>query len=127
MNLLYTVITTIILSLNFAGGVPYSTIENGFKRNDAKSIVAEGKSKIIVKILGKEGVYSQQQAALVLDDFFKKYKGSSFSYVFRGKESPDGTFAIGNYTGGGKKFRVTIHFNKVGSDFKIESLTIENQ
>lgn len=127
MNLLYAVLTSIILSLNLSGDVPYSAIESGFEKNNAKALVAQGKSKIIIKILGKEGVYSQQQAALVLGDFFKKYSGSSFDYMFKGKESSDGTFAIGNYSGGGQKFRVTIHFNKVGADFKIESLTIEEQ
>ena len=60
-----------------------------------------------------------------LKDFFNKKPNSSFKFIFKGKETPEGSFAIGNYVSKGESFRVTIQFKKNGIDFKIESLTIE--
>lgn len=125
MFLVYSIVTSILLSVNITSSVPYTTIEKAFESNNAKEITALGKTKILVNILGKESAYSQSQASLVLQDFLTKHPCSSFAFIFKGKESDDGTFAIGNYTSKSEKYRVTIYFKKEQSAFKIESLTIE--
>ena len=105
--------------------IPYAEIENAFEKNNSKGIVNFGKEKMLINILGKEGVYSQSQAGLVLNDFFNKKNGNQFQFYFKSKESSDGSFAIGKYESKGEEYRVTIHFKKIGKVFKIESLTIE--
>lgn len=113
------------MSMTTQSEIPYSSIEKAFISNDASDIVSLGKDKMLLNILGKEGAYSQSQANLVLKDFFTKKPGSTFKFIFKGKESSDGSFAIGSYDSKGESFRVTIHFKKIGSDFRIESLVIE--
>lgn len=125
MGLIYSFLTSLIISLTIQGEIPYSTLEKAFSSNDSNAIVAVGKEKILLNILGKEGAYSKSQAGLVIKDFFTKKPGSTFKFIFKGKESSEGSFAIGTYESKGESFRVTIHFKKEGSDFKIESLTIE--
>lgn len=125
MYLIYSLITSIFLSMNSSTSVPYATIEKSFEANNAKEIVALGKSKILLNVLGKEGAYSQSQASLVLQDFMSKNACSSFEFIFKGKESDEGCFAIGNYASRSDKFRVTISFKKDQGTSKIESLTIE--
>jgi hypothetical protein len=126
MSFLYVFLTSIVLSLTAQSDIPYSSIEKAFVTNDASDIVALGKDKMLINILGKEGAYSQSQANLVLKDFFTKKPGSSFKFIFKGKESADGSFAIGTYESkSSEAFRVTIHFKKIGSDYRIESLNIE--
>lgn len=125
MHLIFSIITAI--ALNFVTGeIPYSAIEHGFETNNPAEIVKYGKEKILINVQGKEGAYSQSQASLVLKDFFTRNPGNKFDFYFKGKESNDGSFAIGNYTSKGNEFRVTVHFKKMGNDYKIESLTIEN-
>jgi hypothetical protein len=124
MHLIYSIITSIVLSIGLSD-VPYSAIEKAFETNNPNEIVKLGKSKVLINVLGKEGVYSQSQASLVLKDFFTRKPGSKFDFYFKGKESSEGTFAIGNYISRGEEFRVTIHFKKLSGVFKIESLTIE--
>jgi len=124
MQLIYSIITSIVLSIGLSD-VPYSAIEKAFETNNPNEIVKLGKSKVLINVLGKEGVYSQSQASLVLKDFFTRKPGSKFDFYFKGKESSEGTFAIGNYISRGEEFRVTIHFKKLSGVFKIESLTIE--
>lgn len=114
-----------ILTYSLQTEIPYSSIEKAFIANNANDIVALGKDKILLNVLGKEGAYSKSQATLVLKDFFSKKPGNSFKFIFKGKESADGSFAIGSYESKSESFRVTIHFKKESGDFKIESLTIE--
>jgi hypothetical protein len=114
-----------VLSLTVQSDIPYTTIEKAFISNNANDIISLGKDKMLINVLGKEGAYSISQANLVLKDFFTKKPGSSFKFIFKGKETADGSFAIGTYESKGESFRVTIHFKKISGEFKIESLIIE--
>lgn len=125
MALINVMIATIILQLSIASEIPYSALETAFASGDASKIVSYGKDKMIVTILDKEGAYSQSQAGQVLKEFFTKKPASSFKFSFRGKETEDGTFAIGNYQAKGEAFRVTIKWKKISGEFKIESIAIE--
>jgi len=125
MGLLYTLLTSIFLTFQPAQTLPYSKLVSAFEQNNADAIVALSKDKVLINILGTEGAYSKSQAVLVLKDFFTKKPGNSFDFIFKGQESSEGSFSIGTYTSKSEKFRVTIHFKKIGGDFKIESLSIE--
>ncbi|MBI1837974.1 MAG: DUF4783 domain-containing protein [Flavobacteriia bacterium] len=125
MSFFYSFLTTMLFSLNLMTEIPYAGIESAFSDSNASGIVSYGKDKILLNVLGNEGVYSQSQAALVLKDFFNKKPITSFKFMFKGKETADGSFAIGTYVSKTESFRVTIQFKKSGNDFKIESLTIE--
>lgn len=72
MNLVFSLLASIMLSMNLYTHVPYSTIEKSFEANDAKGIVTLGKSKLLINVLGKEDAYSQSQAKLILQDFMSK-------------------------------------------------------
>jgi len=125
MAFLYSFLTLFIFTFNSPSEIPYSELETAFNSNNANSITVLGKDKILLNILGNEGAYSQSQASLVLKDFFTKKPGTSFKFIFKGKETSEGSFAIGTYVSKTESFRITIQFKKINTDFKIESLTIE--
>ena len=97
MNTFLALLTSVIFSLNFSSEVPYSSLEKAFKANQSADIVSLGKEMMVINILSNEGVYSSQQATLVLKNFFSKHPGNSFEYTFKGKQTSDGAFAIANY------------------------------
>lgn len=125
MGLIYSLLTLFVLSTTSTVDVPYAAVEKAFESNNAKGLVALSKDKVLINVLGDEGVYSKSQATLVLKNFFTKNPAKSFSYVHKGKGSSEGSFAIGKYLSGSKEYRVTIHFKKISGTFKIESLAIE--
>ncbi len=125
MGYLYTFLISILITFNTTNDIPYTNIEEAFLGNNPNGIVSYGKDKLLLNILGIEGAYSQSQATLVLKDFFIKKPGDSFKFIFKGKETIEGSFAIGNYISKTETFRITIQFKKINSDYKIESLTIE--
>ena len=111
--------------VNFQNDVPYAAVERAFNAQNAVELVSLGKDKMLIAVNGKEGAYSHQQAVMVLKDFFTKYPDGSFSYTFKGKSNADGSFLIGRYSHKSEEFRVTLHFKKLGTEFRIERLTIE--
>ena len=113
------------LMLSIGTGVPYTEVEKAFEKNSSAQLVGLSKDKVLINVLGKEGVYSKSQAGLVLKDFFTKNPGSQFDFFFKGKESSEGTFAIGKYVSRSGEFRVTIHFKNISGKYRIESLSIE--
>jgi hypothetical protein len=124
MNSFIKIITSFVLLFTLPAEIPYTTLEKSMESNDAKTIVNLGTDKILLNILGKEGAYSHAQAQSVLNEFFNKNSKGSFTFIFKGKETSDGTFAIGNYVVKNETFRTTFHFRTVKSESKLESLTI---
>ena len=125
MGILYAFFTAFALSIAPQQSIPYAKLDAAFDQNNSQAIVGLAKDKVLVNILGTEGAYSRSQAELVLKDFFTKKPNGSFDFIFKGQESSDGSFAIGNYVSGGSKYRVTLHFKNVNGTYRIESITIE--
>lgn len=124
MNSLIKLVTSIFLIFSVPNDIPYGTIEKAMESNDAKTIVNLGTDKILLNILGKEGAYTHPQAQLILNEFFNKKSKGAFSFIFKGKETSDGIFAVGNYVVKSESFRTTFHFRTLKSESKLESLTI---
>ena len=125
MGFLHSFLTLFLLTFTFPSEIPYASLESAFIESNPSTIVNLGKDKILLNVLGSEGAYSQSQASLVLKDFFTKKPGTSFKFIFKGKETADGSFAIGTYISKSESFRITIQFKKISTEFKIEILTIE--
>jgi hypothetical protein len=127
MNSFITLVTGILIFLANNSDIPYSTIEKAIKANDSKTIIQLGKDPIQLNILGKEGAYKHSQAEMILGDFFTKIPKGEFVFVFKGKETSDGTFAIGKYTLKNESYRLSFHFREIKTSSKLESLTIEKE
>lgn len=125
MQTVFIFLTSCFLFFNNPNEVPYSSIERAFSTNNAEAIIQLGKDKIALNILGKETVYNHSQAQVVLKDFFFKKPCVAFKLIFKGKETGDGCFAIGTFESKTEDFRVTLHFVKIDTEFKIERIIIE--
>ena len=124
MNSLITLLTSFIILFSVPTDIPYTSLEKAMESNDAKVIVDLGKDKVLLNILGKEGAYNHPQAELILGEFFDKKPKGTFTFVFKGKETSDGIFAVGTYSVKNESFRTTFHFRTIKSESKLESLTI---
>ena len=126
MNYFITIIFSIIINLTAFLSVPFSELEKAFSTGDATEIVKYGKSKILINIDQKEGVYSQSQGSQILKSFFKDHPPKSFDFHFKGKESGASSYAVGTYLSE-HSFRVTLKFQLEKEVYKIESISIEKE
>jgi hypothetical protein len=68
MSFFYLVFNSILLALTIHTEIPFSNVEKAFASADASGITAIGKERMMLNILGKEAVYSQSQATMILND-----------------------------------------------------------
>lgn len=127
MSYLITYILSLALALSSIFSIPFNDIESSFSKGDAEKVVSYGKTKILISLNSKEGVYSKSQGTQVLKGFFKDYPPKSFSFDFKGKENGSNSFAVGVYKSTKGDFRVSLKFQKEGGDYLIESITIGKQ
>ncbi|MDR0801726.1 DUF4783 domain-containing protein [Fluviicola sp.] len=125
MSFILSLIASFVLSIHSVMDASFVAVEQAFNREDAAKIVSYGKDKLLLQIQGKEGVYAQSQATQLLKDFFNRNPVSSFRFTFKGKESDDAPLTTGTYTSKEESFRVIIKWKHIGSDLKIESLSVE--
>lgn len=123
MNIILTSLLGFIFMITSILSIPFDDIEKAFESSDAAKIMSMGKSKVLISIDGKEGVYSKSQGTQVLKNFFKEHPPKSFSFDFKGKESGATSFAVGKYFSD-KIFRISIKLKKIKEDFAIESIAI---
>ena len=99
-------------------------IESAFNSQNASTIISYGKEYVLLNVLDKEGAYNHAQAEVILQDFFDKNPGGTFSYTFKGKESEESVFCMGQYALKNDKFKVSMQFEKIKSAYQFRSLTI---
>lgn len=128
MNYLLYLLVTVSLSFATINVIPFSEIETAFQTSDSAKIMELSKSKLIINLDGREGVYSQPQGNQVLKTFFKVNPPKSFSFSFKGTEKKLGSYALGLYTSSNAStFKVSLKFLKEADVYKIESLAIQKQ
>lgn len=90
-----------------------ANIRVAIKTGSSKGLINYFNSVVELKMDGKEGSYSKQQAEFVLKEFFRKYPCESFQYNHHG-ESPGGAkYSIGTYKYAEGTFRVYMKLKKV--------------
>lgn len=124
MSYLITYILSLAFALSSILSIPFKELESAFEKGDAEKVMSFGKTKTLISIDSKEGVYSKSQGTQVLKGFFKDNPPKSFSFDFKGKESGSSSFAVGLYKTEKTDFRVSFKFQKEGKDYLIESITI---
>jgi len=128
MNYLLYLLVTVSLSLATINIIPFSEIETAFQTGDSGKIMELSKSKLIINLDGREGVYSQPQGNQVLKTFFNVNPPKTFSFSFKGTEKKMGSYALGLFTSSNTSvFKVSLKFLKEGDVYKIESLAIKKQ
>lgn len=100
-----------------------STAENAFAQGNANALAELFNSTVEIRILDEENVYAKQQAAVVIDSFFRKYPPSDFSVQHRNNRD-NNSFIIGILRCQSESFRVSLFMKGSGSSQKIHQITI---
>lgn len=105
----------------------FADIESAISVGNADRFAKYLNSSVELELPGEvEGIYSKQQAVVILNRFFDKFPPSSFNIVHRGSSTAGSKFAVGDYTTGEEKtFRVTVFVKKSGSQYLIQEIEFE--
>ena len=102
-------------------------IQLAFSAGSAKELVRYFNKSAEIKINNKGDTYSLVKAEPLLRDFFKLNPPSGFEYIHKG-ESPQGLkYNIAEYKSGDKTFRIVMLLKKIGDQYLIDTINLNEE
>ncbi len=103
-----------------------SEISMALKSGDAGQLSNYLNDNVEMVILDKEGIYSKDQAKVILNDFFKKNPPRRFSLLHQGGKTKS-KYGIGNLETADETFRVYFLLKETNGKQIIHQLRIEKE
>lgn len=103
-----------------------SEISMALKSGDAGQLSNYLNDNVEMVILDKEGIYSKDQAKVILNDFFKKNPPRRFSLLHQGGKTKS-KYGIGNLDTADQTFRVYFLLKETNGKQIIHQLRIEKE
>lgn len=122
--------TTILLFLLSAFSFSLSAqdisgISKAIQQVDAKSIAIHFSDNVDLKIPGTDGVFSKQQAELILKSFFDEGTIANYELKHQGKSKNESYYLIGSLTREKQLYRTYILLKKNGEKHQILEFNVE--
>jgi len=122
--------TTILLFLLSAFSFSLSAqdisgISKAIQQVDAKSIAIHFSDNVDLKIPGTDGVFSKQQAELILKSFFEEGTIANYELKHQGKSKNESYYLIGSLTREKQLYRTYILLKKNGEKHQILEFNVE--
>ncbi len=115
----------ILFSANYTADI-FKEIENAFSQGNSKLVEGYLNSSIELETPTSKGIYSRNQAQIIIAKFFQKYPPRSFSLGPPGYASGGLKWARGEYTSNSEQtFRVTFTVKKIDAVYLIQVIKIE--
>ncbi|MFH0895753.1 MAG: DUF4783 domain-containing protein [Bacteroidota bacterium] len=98
LRLVFALIFTAAVSLQFAHAAPQGVIEDivkGLKTGDAGLMAKHFNANIDLSIPGYENIYSSKQSEMILKTFFKQYIPKDFVIKHQGSARDGSQYSIG--------------------------------
>ncbi|QZE13394.1 DUF4783 domain-containing protein [Halosquirtibacter laminarini] len=101
-------------------------VSNALTQGDASRLAAFFNESVELVVLDKEGIYSKDQAKVIVTSFFNKYQPTKFTSLHNGGK-PDATYVIGNLVTSSGQFRVYFLVKGTDSNQKVYQLRFEKE
>lgn len=125
MKKLFLAILLVIGSLQVASADVFDDVVAALKSGSAKEVSRYFNANVELTILSDEGVYSRQQAELVLKNFLSQNPSKAINIQHRGSSAQGAKYAIAVYECAQGKFRAYIFMKDSGSGMLVHELRIE--
>ena len=106
-------------------GVP-DAIFAALRAGNSKELVKYFNSNVELVIVDKEGIFSKNQAELIVKDFFVKNNPISYAKLHEGGKDAS-RFVIGQLATTNGKFRIYFLMKNINGTFAIHQFRIENE
>ena len=84
-------------------------------------------SNVELTLLDNEGMYSRQQAEMMIKNFFSQNPPKNVTIQHKGSAAQGAKYAIANYESNGIKYRAYIFMKDVGNGLLIHELRFEKE
>jgi hypothetical protein len=105
----------------------FDEIVNALKSTNAREVSKFLNSTVELTINDNEGVYSKQQAEIMIKNFLLNNQPKNISIQHRGSSGQSAKYAIANYETAQGKFRVYIFMKDSGSGMLVHEMRFEKE
>jgi hypothetical protein len=118
----------ISMSMSAAMGqdVEKDAISEAIKSSDPQKIAVYFMPSVDLTVESAEGVYSKDQAEMIIRRFFEDHVPKDFALKHQGKSKLDDYYYIGTLTTEKGEYRLTFFLKKTEDTFRIKQMRIEN-
>ena len=125
MKKLFILLTITLFGAAIAKADVFDEVVIALKSGNAKEVSKYFNSNVELTMLNDEGVYSKQQAELVLKNFLTQNAPKNVSIQHRGASAQGAKYAIAIYECAQGKYRAYIFMKDSGSGMLVHELRIE--
>jgi len=123
---LFSFIFASIISFSFTPDM-IDDVSTAIRSGNSKNISTYCIENIDLKIIEQGGVYSKQQAEMILKDFFAKHPVKSFEIAHKSAPKNGSQYIIGTLETTKGRFRIYFLSKTEGTKTLIEQFRIENE
>lgn len=120
-------VSLFLLVSSMAMADSFDDVVNAIKTSNVKEISRFLNSNVELTINNNEGVYSKQQAEMMLKNFFSQHTFKSISIQHRGSSAQGAQYAIANYETTQGKYRVYIFMKDGGNGLFVHEMRFEKE
>lgn len=103
----------------------FDDVANALKTGNAKEVANFFNNNVALTILNDEGIYSKQQAEVMMRNFFAQRPSKNVTIQHRGASAQGARYAVAIYESNDGKYRVYIFMKNAGNGMLIHELRIE--
>lgn len=100
-------------------------LEKALMAGNSRDIAAHFSDHVNLAIPGTDGVYSKEQAGVILKDFFTRNKPTHYKTSHKGKSGEGASYFVGTLTCGKKKFSLYVLMRDGGAKSTIRQFQVE--
>lgn len=105
----------------------FDDVLNALKASNAKQLSTYFNQSVELTVPGSEGIYSKQQAEIILKSFFAQNPAANVIRQHDGSSAQGAKYAIAVYESARSAYRAYIFMKDSGAGFKIHELRFEKQ
>lgn len=105
----------------------FDDVVNALKASNVKDVSKYLNANVELTIADNEGMYSKQQAEVMIRNFISQHKPVNVTIQHRGSSAQGARYAIANYETAQGKFRVYIFMKDSGSGMLVHELRFEKE
>jgi len=100
-------------------------VVNAFRKKDASTLSVHFNRTLEIDIPGNKGMFSADQAKVIVQQYFDKNNPSNVSLTHSGKSDNGNRFAIIDYTSTAGSSKAKIYFTTASGTEKIQEIKID--
>lgn len=100
-------------------------VEKALTAGNSQLISSYFSDHVNLSLPGADGVYSKEQAGVILKEFFKRHKPTQFKITHKGKSGEGASYFVGALTCGSKKFSLYVLMHNAANKSTIKQFQVE--